>query len=572
MKKIVALSIMLFTAALLAQSPGWTTLKETNITVGSNAYDIFTNGTGNHIIVQANDENPKKLKYYRMKVDGTYDIGPTNIETSEVISPSISGDATRIYIVYRKSTDNNLIRTKYSTNGGMSWSDVNLNTPEGNASSIECVFSKGNLHVTFLVGTTVYFNYYNTTTPPPSWLTQSISVSETFSASNPRICVWNAGSNNLVYFTFITDNIRLKWRRYTVGGGLSDLYSNVTSFSGAIPNLGFAVDDQYLYQFFKQISTSVLEWTIRRVTDNYHPTGGGNSNNNTSVQKIFSTTTANNKTYTAAWDQTNDPPPTYRISRIGFNGTYDLEEDLIYQNPNLTPVNIVNLSAAGNDVHVVWKDNLSNNKLRYKYYDDVPVPPQNLTVTKSANNHPLLSWTNPNPDIEYFVVYKSTGGWQPIDQPTSTTYEDLSESYCTAIPPAQCESGHWVSYYVKAMDFGDHLSIASNTVETLVLGLYPDKISANHNSNQVIEYSLSQNFPNPFNPTTTINYSIKSAGDVSLKVYDILGTEVASLVNEVKEAGNYSVTFNAANLPSGMYVYILSTGNFIDTKKLILLK
>ncbi|MGB5530869.1 MAG: T9SS type A sorting domain-containing protein [Ignavibacteriaceae bacterium] len=86
------------------------------------------------------------------------------------------------------------------------------------------------------------------------------------------------------------------------------------------------------------------------------------------------------------------------------------------------------------------------------------------------------------------------------------------------------------------------------------------------------DYRLSQNFPNPFNPTTTIEYSIKSPGDVSLKVYDILGTEVASLVNEVKEPGNYSVTFDAENLPSGMYVYILSTGNFIDTKKFIILK
>jgi hypothetical protein len=86
------------------------------------------------------------------------------------------------------------------------------------------------------------------------------------------------------------------------------------------------------------------------------------------------------------------------------------------------------------------------------------------------------------------------------------------------------------------------------------------------------DYSLNQNYPNPFNPTTTISYSIKSAGDVTLKVYDMLGTEVANLVNERQEAGNYSVEYNASDLPSGIYVYRLASGNFMATKKLILLK
>jgi photosystem II stability/assembly factor-like uncharacterized protein len=86
------------------------------------------------------------------------------------------------------------------------------------------------------------------------------------------------------------------------------------------------------------------------------------------------------------------------------------------------------------------------------------------------------------------------------------------------------------------------------------------------------EYSLSQNYPNPFNSTTTINYSIESQGLVTLKVYDLLGVEVISLVIEEQEAGNYSVEFNATELPSGIYFYTLTSGNFMATKKLILLK
>ena len=83
---------------------------------------------------------------------------------------------------------------------------------------------------------------------------------------------------------------------------------------------------------------------------------------------------------------------------------------------------------------------------------------------------------------------------------------------------------------------------------------------------------LYQNYPNPFNPTTTIEYSVGSTGLVTLKVFDMLGTELASIVNEEKEAGKYSATFNASHLPSGIYFYTLTSGNFMETKKLILLK
>jgi photosystem II stability/assembly factor-like uncharacterized protein len=99
----------------------------------------------------------------------------------------------------------------------------------------------------------------------------------------------------------------------------------------------------------------------------------------------------------------------------------------------------------------------------------------------------------------------------------------------------------------------------------------------------VNKFSLSQNYPNPFNPVTKIKYQIplsptllkgesEAGGFVILKVYDILGREVATLVNEEKPAGEYEIEFNAANLPSGIYFYQLQAGQFLETKKMILLK
>jgi hypothetical protein len=83
---------------------------------------------------------------------------------------------------------------------------------------------------------------------------------------------------------------------------------------------------------------------------------------------------------------------------------------------------------------------------------------------------------------------------------------------------------------------------------------------------------LFQNYPNPFNPITTISYSIMEQGLVQIKVYDVLGNEVAILVNEEKPQGNYSINFDGSNLPSGVYLYSLRVNNYSDNKKMILLK
>ena len=87
-----------------------------------------------------------------------------------------------------------------------------------------------------------------------------------------------------------------------------------------------------------------------------------------------------------------------------------------------------------------------------------------------------------------------------------------------------------------------------------------------------IEYALDQNYPNPFNPSTVITYSIPQKSNVSLKIYDILGNEIAALVNEQKEAGSYKVQYDASKLSSGVYIYSIQAGEFLETRKMILMK
>jgi len=87
-----------------------------------------------------------------------------------------------------------------------------------------------------------------------------------------------------------------------------------------------------------------------------------------------------------------------------------------------------------------------------------------------------------------------------------------------------------------------------------------------------VKYFLSQNYPNPFNPSTVIRYQIPVSGFVSLKIFDVLGNEMAELVNEKHNEGSYEIIFNAVNIPSGVYYYRLKSGYFNETKRMLFIK
>ncbi|MHB8579966.1 MAG: GDSL-type esterase/lipase family protein [Ignavibacteriaceae bacterium] len=130
-------------------------------------------------------------------------------------------------------------------------------------------------------------------------------------------------------------------------------------------------------------------------------------------------------------------------------------------------------------------------------------------------------------------------------------------------------------------DSGDHLHpnetghhmMAEAVDSTLFGAAYTTPTIIDEKSdNQPHTFSLLQNYPNPFNPATTISYQLPKTSHVTLKAYDVLGREMAVLVDEQKNAGTYQVTLNGTRLTSGVYLYQLKAGNFVETKKLILLK
>jgi hypothetical protein len=255
-----------------------------------------------------------------------------------------------------------------------------------------------------------------------------------------------------------------------------------------------------------------------------------------------------------------------------FNTTYS---DVFspYSNPythtwNNTQNNFA-MEIIGQNVSVVNAKFYITNPLNGK-----PSKPQDLLVGSSTNYHPQLNWAaNIEPDLANYKIYKKVTaewGWQYLATTTATTYEDLTEIYLTG---GHQSFEHNIDYRITAVDNQSLESIPSDKVTARVAGAALDKKgNEDYLTEHPTDYKLYQNYPNPFNPVTNIIYQIPKSGLVQLKVFDLLGSEVAELVNEEKAEGSYSINFDASNLPSGVYIYSLRVNDYIQNNKMTLLK
>ncbi len=217
---------------------------------------------------------------------------------------------------------------------------------------------------------------------------------------------------------------------------------------------------------------------------------------------------------------------------------------------------------------ITWSHNTEPDMKRgkvgaeYKRYYVYRATATNMSTIPDESNYVFLNYVDiPVNDIPYYV--------------------DLSvlEYDCADydhIPPFGIE--YPVRYRVKAVDKTDWASVFSDFVSTKGInedgGIQVDGGNDNPTLHSEIpkEFKLSQNFPNPFNPMTKINYALPKQGFVTLKIYDITGREIQTLVNDVKKAGYYSVDFNGSSLSSGVYFYRIQSNDFILTKRMILIK
>lgn len=202
----------------------------------------------------------------------------------------------------------------------------------------------------------------------------------------------------------------------------------------------------------------------------------------------------------------------------------------------------VPFGTTSNNSKLGWEQNAST----VSQYRNLSAPTGLTVTTGSAYGEPYLDWNNhPSPSFNHFKIYRKTNitYFQHIGTTSSSNYSDweVSDKY---------SSSTQFQYAVKAFDANGNNSSYSNSVfydgELMNLKTRPQ-------SETPIEFSLSNNYPNPFNPSTQISFGLPENSDVSLRVYNLMGQEVAVLVDEAMNPGFHEITFNADNLPSGTY-------------------
>ena len=193
-----------------------------------------------------------------------------------------------------------------------------------------------------------------------------------------------------------------------------------------------------------------------------------------------------------------------------------------------------------------------------------PVELTSFTASINQNNVTLNWQTATETNNQGFQIERSKTRDERSDDWNSIGFVDgkgtKTESQTYSFVDMNLKEGKY-QYRLKQIDFEGTFEY-SNSIEVEI--------------NQPIMFSLEQNYPNPFNPSTNIQYAISSRQLVTLKVYDVLGKEIATLVNEEKPAGSYEVEFKSSvgslQLASGIYYYQLRSGDYLETKKMILLK
>ncbi len=189
-----------------------------------------------------------------------------------------------------------------------------------------------------------------------------------------------------------------------------------------------------------------------------------------------------------------------------------------------------------------------------------PQVPTSFAAALQGNNA-ALSWEkNVDTDLRYYAVYRST-----LPNFTISSDNRIARVADNAFIDVTVQSGYTYYYKITAIDYSGNESGTSKETALMITDVADG-------TGIPTAFNLYQNYPNPFNPSTTISFDLPNSEFVTLTIYDVLGKQVTSLVNEFKNAGRYSIRFDAARLSSGMYFYKISAGNFTQIKKFILMK
>ncbi len=563
MKKLFFLLIIFYSLSL---GQGWNSIVTTSIHEPNlDKMDLFTNKDGNHLLIKRTDGS---IIYYKLNSSGSVQITSTLASNSDF--PNITGTKDKVFALYKSGSN---ISGKYSTNGGSDWQTITKIsiTSSNECNNVDAVYQDGiGVHIVYATkdNDPYYETYYWLLNTSNQWVNyknvtdygSEIGGFPSVSFSTNKVHVsYNTGTEIDPYQNNGIAKTRDK------NGSNWETPQQVTSVSSREK---LQVNNSNLFDIY-------LEGWSDLGSFGYHL--------KTKSRTVNGTTWGNEQTIDDA-----DP-----LTYVGLENTSDSKLHLIYKTwqglqyryhsgsswssattiSNNYDDNRLGFSTVSNDLYLAWFNTVyTNNNLRYRQYDAAPLAPQNLTFSLNpGDSHIRLQWdANTEPDISLYEISRKVneGSWSVVTTTTNTYWVDPNWAYNG--------SAFDVSYRLRVKDINNHYSVYSNTV---ICHPYPmSKESPNlASSNTPKEFLIQQNFPNPFNPTTKIQYTVPQDSRVQLKVYNILGSEVAELVNEFKSAGIYEADFDASKFSSGVYIYrITAISNdrvlFNSSKQMILMK
>jgi hypothetical protein len=489
--------------------------------------------------------------------------------------PNVVSINNEVYAIYIKS---NNISVAKSTDLGDTWNVGYSHYPltNTNCNALVILLENDHVHMTWSENRTTwgtdvhYVCFYYTYSPTQWYYYKRVTDVESAGGEMPAIAL----SQDRVHISYKTNSLFAKtrdmFRSDNTWQSSSQLITDVLPGTVLSYLNVFSINNQ-LHAVLRQDYGGGGNPTYRikhylRSTDNV--TWQQKATNLATVSSVpmISAKTQNNRIHIIYFDKNEnnfihryleDTTWSSKINNVGF-----------YYSPTL--------NADGNDLYLTYNnDELTPSAVMMRRYDDSLLVPANFTLTPSQNWHPYLTWSlNTQADIQNYYLERSEKSiipgsqwtnWEilPAIASTQNYYEDLTINNASGAGPMLVRYRLRVKDYYNYSDYTNNLQMAYGTsAEKRMI----------QNNNTITNYSLMQNYPNPFNPSTNISYQLPEPGLVQLKVYDLLGKEVASLVNEFKPEGEYSINYNASGLPSGVYIYLLRVNGFVQNQKMTLMK
>ncbi|MFA6541186.1 MAG: T9SS type A sorting domain-containing protein [Bacteroidota bacterium] len=578
MRKYIGILILFFIFNVI-QAQSWGSIISTITTTGQGQVLVAStvDKQGVHVLYK----DGSYMKYGLLSSTGTVIRSGINVVSSAGSFYSMAALDGKIFLAYQSSNNLSVAR---STDGGASWNTNYISRAlSGSAmlSLTSAIDSRG-FHVAWSDNASSYKTYYARVdlSDGTNWYDyKDVTDVSGETGTNPSIAL----SSNKVHIAYTSGaSAATKTRDFTIST------NSWESTPETVPYYPYYIYDQKIVAMGNN-----LHAIYRGYISGY---GGTTRKLMHFVRDINSTSWSSSGTFIDYWDQYQDAPQLLKTldnklhlfyGKPGDNGGC---QHLIFDgstwSTNQAPssfgdLNSTTFSAVGNDLFYTSLYSVDFS-IKYSQYDAAPIAAQNSlasVVNVSGENYPKITWSlNPEPD-----VYPNSSGYEVWRRDDNTGSGNWSQwvlkgtvSGSTSIyidyqiPGAGFGPKHH-EYKVRAQDIASNLGNYSSVV-AIKSGTNIQKHGVDFRKANPEQFSLNQNYPNPFNPTTMIDYEVPEESYVTITVFDHLGKEVASLVNQVHTGGFYSASFDAGSLASGVYYYRINAGKFSETKKMILMK